>query len=144
MKVKDQLRLRMEELGVSVKELSERLDVSDQTVRHWLSGRSFPGKGKTAALNLALNFVIDYSEGRSPSSPAGGDSGGATVGSLQQTDIETLMAITRMPPDLKLMFCRMAQAVVHHLESGGPMSPEAMGPLGGSRRHSPFRSKPAR
>jgi len=141
MKVKDQLRLQMERMHVSVKELSERLDVSDQTVRHWLSGRSFPGKSKTAALDQALNFKIDYSEGAVPTLPSDGRPEAPSVG-LSRTDIETLMAISRMPPDLKLMLCRLAEAIVQRLDEVH----DRQSHVGDSIAHtkSPFRKPPPR
>jgi transcriptional regulator with XRE-family HTH domain len=105
MLVKDQLRIRMEELGVSVRELSERIEVSDQTVRHWLSGRSFPGKSKAPALERALSFKLDYSEGSMPAD--------ATVEStMQKTDVETFLAISRLPPEIKMIFGKLAEAIV--------------------------------
>lgn len=133
MKVKDQLRLQMEKMKISVKELSERLDVSDQTVRHWLSGRSFPGKSKTAALDRALNFKIDYSEGASAG--AGPDDAPLTNGGLHHTDIAALLAISRMPPAIKLAYCQLAEEIVRHVE-GGPIGPDD---AGGARKHSTFR-----
>lgn len=46
MLVKDQLQVRMEQLSMPVNDLARRVGVSDQSVRHWLNGRSFPGKAK--------------------------------------------------------------------------------------------------
>jgi transcriptional regulator with XRE-family HTH domain len=110
MLVKDQLRIRMEQLDITVAELSKRLEVSNQTVRHWLSGRSFPGKSKTPDLERALNFKLDYSEGAAPNAHT-------VESTLQQADVETFLAINRLPPEIKYLFGKLATAVVAQLEA---------------------------
>lgn len=42
MRVADQIRSRMEQLGVGVPELARRMKCSPQTVRYWTSGRNLP------------------------------------------------------------------------------------------------------
>jgi transcriptional regulator with XRE-family HTH domain len=129
MLVKDQIRIRMEQLKISVAELASRLGVSNQTVRHWLSGRSFPGKSKTPDLERALSFKLDYSEGASNNVPT-------VESSLQATDVETFLAISRLPPEIKHLFGKLATAVMHHLESDRAAFVELnSGPVVG-RRHS--------
>jgi transcriptional regulator with XRE-family HTH domain len=99
MEVKDQIRTRMDEQKMSVAELAQRLQVSNQTVRHWLSGRSFPGKSKAPALEKALSFRLDYSQG-------------ATVieADADRIEIEVLLAISKLPPDIKKLFYQLAVA----------------------------------
>lgn len=92
MLVKDQLRLQMKRLGISVAQLARRLEVSDQSVRYWLTGRSFPGKRHVPALERELGLHIDFSEGATPSSvprPA----------EIQaQQDLELLLLIQKLAP----------------------------------------------
>lgn len=106
MLVKDQIRVQMEKLGVDVPELARRVGVSNQSIRHWLAGRSFPGKRHTPALEKALSFKLDFSEGNTPS-------GAATVdASLQKTDIELFLLINRLPPQMKLIIERLVREVL--------------------------------
>lgn len=105
MLVKDQLRVRMDQLGIPINELAKRLEVSSQSVRHWLSGRSFPGKAKTVALERALSFKIDFSEGGSSKEMPVSER-------LQHTDIETFLMITKLPPDVKEAFLKLAHLYV--------------------------------
>lgn len=109
MKVKDQIRLRREQLGVSVSELAKRLKVSAQAVRYWEAGRSFPGKAKTSALESALSFSIDWTEG------ARSDSKRLPAQSLiDPGDVELLLQIARLPPPAKAL---VASLVRMHLEA---------------------------
>jgi transcriptional regulator with XRE-family HTH domain len=102
MLIKDQLRVRMEQLDISINELATRVGVSNQSVRHWLNGRSFPGKKKGPAVEKALSFKLDFSEGSAAQSP--------TVESMmQQVDVEIFLDIARLPPDVKILFGRLAR-----------------------------------
>lgn len=91
----------MTDLRVSVKQLAEQLGVSDQTVRHWLSGRSFPGKGKAPALEDALSFKLDYSQGATAHPPVAD----------AREDVAGLLAITRLPPSIKKLVFEFAAAL---------------------------------
>lgn len=97
MLVKDQLRVRMDQLGISVTELAKRLEVSNQSVRHWLTGRSFPGKRHVPQLERELSFKLDFSEGNTPHVTPTVDA------TLQQTDIELFIKISKLPADMKLV-----------------------------------------
>lgn len=115
MEVKDQIKIRMDELGINPPELGRRVGVSAQSVRFWLSGRSFPGKAKTTLLENALSFKLNFSEGLNEYS--------ATVEEgLHQTDIETFLAITKLPPQLKHIFSKLAQEIVECAEPPRPAS----------------------
>ena len=111
MKVKDQLRMRRQQLGISVSELAKRLDVSAQAVRYWESGRSFPGKAKTAALESALSFNIDWTEGARAASKR--ISASALI---DPNDVGLLLQIARLPPPAKAL---IAGLVRMHLEAIG-------------------------
>ena len=93
MRVKDQLKVRREQLGISVNELAKRLGVSAQAIRHWENGRSFPGKSKTEALETALGFHLDWTEG----ARAAGQRPSATS-LIDPSDVELLLKIARLPP----------------------------------------------
>ena len=103
MLVKDQLLIRMEELKMPVSELAKRVGVSSQSVRYWLTGRSFPGKAKCSLVEEALSFKLDFSEGSSTQS--------ITVEqTLKQSNVNTLQAISRLPLDVQLLFAKLANA----------------------------------
>lgn len=111
MKVKDQLKIRREQLGVTVNELAKRLGVSAQAVRHWENGRSFPGKSKTAALETALSFSIDWTEGARAANPK------MPASSLiNPNDVTLLLQIARLPPPAKAL---IANLVDMHLDALG-------------------------
>lgn len=111
MKVKDQLKVRREQLGISVNELAKRLGVSAQAVRHWENGRSFPGKSKTVALEDALSFKLDWTEG------AHATSGRPQASSLiDPNDVALLLQIARLPPPAKAL---IASLVDMHLDALG-------------------------
>jgi transcriptional regulator with XRE-family HTH domain len=113
MKVSDQIKVRREQLGVSVSELAKRLKVSGQSVRHWEHGRSYPGKAKIAALESALSFNIDWTEG---SRAAGGRSGVSAL--IDQADIDLLLLICRLPPKAKVLFSDLVKMHVTALDGG--------------------------
>ena len=104
MKVKDQLRVRREQLGISVNELAKRLGVSSQAIRHWENGRSFPGKSKTVALETALSFHIDWTEGARASGPKASASS-----MIDPKDVELLLKIARLPPPAKALFSSLVE-----------------------------------
>jgi transcriptional regulator with XRE-family HTH domain len=111
MKVKDQLRTRRQQLGISVNELAGRMGVSAQAVRYWESGRSFPGKAKTSALESALSIRIDWTEGARAAAKR------PQVASLiDPDDVELLLQIARLPPPAKAL---VASLVRMHLEATG-------------------------
>lgn len=86
--------------------------MSDQSVRHWLNGRSFPGKAKCHLLEDALTFKLDFSEGGSTQS--------VTVEqALGQTDTKTLLAISKMPPRVRILFGELAAEFVAAQKLGG-------------------------
>lgn len=113
MKVSDQIKVRREQLGVSVNELAKRIGVSGQSIRHWENGRSYPGKSKIAALETALSFNIDWTEG---SRAASGRSGVSAL--IDQADIDLLLLICRLPPPAKVLFADLVKMHVTALDGG--------------------------
>jgi transcriptional regulator with XRE-family HTH domain len=101
--VSNQIKVRMDQLKMPVTELAKRCGVSNQSVRHWLNGRSYPGKAKIPDLERALSFKLDFSEG----APAAGQTVEAT---LEQQDISIFIAITKLPPNVKTLFHQLAVA----------------------------------
>lgn len=105
MKVGQQIQVRMDQLGVSVSELAKRIGVSGQAVRHWISGRSFPGKRHAPALERALSFTLDYTEGRAR------QSGSETAASMMdRQDIELMLLISRLSPAMRIALRRLVEA----------------------------------
>ena len=113
MKVKDQIRARRDQLGVSVVDLASRMGVTDQAVRHWESGRSNPGKATARRLEQLLDFQLDWSEGARHS----GDQ--KTINALlDQGDIDLLLVICRLPFDAKNLIGELARMHLAALERG--------------------------
>lgn len=113
MKIKDQIRARREQLGISLVELANRLGVTDQAVRHWESGRSNPSKRMAQQVEAALDFQIDWSEGARHS----GDK--STMNALiDQRDIDLLLVICRLPWDAKNLIGELARMHLAALERG--------------------------
>jgi ribosome-binding protein aMBF1 (putative translation factor) len=102
--VKDQIKTRMKQLGVDVRALATKLDVTQQSVRHWMSGRSLPGRSKIPALEKALDFKLNFSDIDAPDRK--------TVESrLKEDEIAALLAITDMPLHVKEPFIKLALAI---------------------------------
>lgn len=115
MLVKDQLKIRMDQLGMPVSELAKRVGVSSQSVRHWLGGRSFPGKAKCNLIEEALSFKLDFSEGESSQS--------ITVEqTLRQSSVNTLLSISKLPLDVQLLFAKLANAYSNHHAPEAPIN----------------------
>lgn len=111
MKIKDQIRSRRDQLGISVPELAKRVGVSLQAVRHWEAGRSFPSKSKSPAVEDALSFRLDWTEGitsrlERPDITA----------LLDNQDVDILMSIRRLPEPVKKIIVEFAKAYLEALE----------------------------
>ncbi|MES2979067.1 MAG: helix-turn-helix transcriptional regulator [Pseudomonadota bacterium] len=105
MLIKNQLGFRMQELGLSVVDVANRVGVSRQSVRYWLSGRSFPGKSKTPLVEAALSMKLDFSEGTVE---------GATVAEkLEGVDRDLLFAILSLPPETRQLFQQLASKLAN-------------------------------
>jgi DNA-binding transcriptional regulator YiaG len=113
MKVKDQIKARREQLGMSIDELARRLEVSGQAVRHWESGRSFPGKSKAGALEAALSITLDWTEGSRPAA-----SGNAMAALVNHADIDLLLLICQLPPQAKQLVGDLVRMHLTALEGG--------------------------
>lgn len=134
MLIKDQLKVRMEQLDMTVSELARRVGVSGQSVRHWLAGRSFPGKAKCNLIEEALSFKLDFSEGESMQS--------ITVEqTLKQTSVNTLLAISRLPADVQLLLAKLANAFSDLQRSSSTVSLQP--PPAPTKEPSPPPPKPA-
>jgi transcriptional regulator with XRE-family HTH domain len=104
MQIKDQIRARREQLGVSVNELAKRLGVSSQAIRHWESGRSFPGKSKAPGVEAALSFTLDWTQGKRADATKS-----QMAALLGQGDIDLLMLLCRLPAPFKALLTNLAQ-----------------------------------
>ncbi len=104
MKISQQIRARREQLGASVSELAKRVGVSAQAVRHWESGRSFPGKSKAPLVEAALSFTIDWTEGRRAESV-----GPQMAALVEKGDVDLLMLLGRLPEPYKNLMSEMAK-----------------------------------
>lgn len=105
MKVSDQIKTRMEQLGITVPELARRAKCSPQSVRFWLAGRNMPRKRRAAALEHALSFSIDWTEG-------GATRGQPTAAALlNQSDVELMMKMSRLPVRVKIALAELADAI---------------------------------
>lgn len=107
MKVNDQIRARREQLGISVRELAEAVQVSEQAVRHWESGRSSPGKLKARDVERELSFTIDWTEG---ATDRGRPVGASAL--ISQGDLELMLVMVQLPPEVKHLFVEMARQFI--------------------------------
>lgn len=137
MLVKDQLQVRMDQLKVSVNELAKRIGVSNQSVRHWLSGRSFPGKRHLPALEKALSFRLDFSEGDTPAASPTVES------TLQKKDIELFLKISRLAPEMKMAIMMVIDAALHQQQQQQDVVQEVLPPVSGSRHSTVRQARPA-
>lgn len=119
MKVKDQLKLRREQLGVSVNELAKRLGVSAQSVRYWEQGRSFPGKSKTSALESALSFNIDWTEGAKAA-----QNRSQISALIDPNDVALLLQIARLPPPAKALIGDLVEMHLRAIDGESRMTHE--------------------
>lgn len=113
MKIKDQIKARREQLGISVGELAKRVGVSGQSVRFWESGRSFPGKSKAPAVEAALSMTLDWTEGSRAAVNRPNMSG-----LIDPADLDLLIQICRLPPTVKDLISRLIRAQLVALDHG--------------------------
>lgn len=104
MKIGEQIKTRREELGMTIKELADRVGVTPQSIRNWERGeRQQPRPENYKALQRALSFRLDLSEG---SQPVETQSAGAM---MTQGDVDLLLVIARLPPQAKKLFDELAR-----------------------------------
>ena len=101
MLIKDQIRTRREQLGLSLVQLAERVGLTEQSLRHWEAGRSNPTKKNAPKLEDALGIQLDWTEGRASPGPS-------AANLLNHADIELLLKLTRLPVPVKTLFGRLA------------------------------------
>lgn len=97
MKVSHQIRHQRETLGMSVGDIASAVGVTEQAVRHWESGRSYPGKSTARDIERVLQFSIDWSEGQR--SAGGGDDSATAM--INPRDLDLLLLLCRLPADFK-------------------------------------------
>jgi len=112
MLVKDQIRVRREDLGMTMRELGDRVGVTEQAVRHWEGGRSFPGKSKMRLVERALSFVIDWTEGASTPSEIR-----SSASMIDPADVELLLLLARLPAAMKGLLSQVAQVHLAAVDS---------------------------
>jgi len=109
LRVKDQIRVRREALGMDMHQLALRVGVTEQAVRHWENGRSFPSKAKTRLLEQALSFSLDWSEGENPTQESK-----TAAAMIDQRDVDLLLVICKLPLRAKELLGDFARL---HLEA---------------------------
>lgn len=109
MKIGEQIKTRREELKMTIKELADRVGVTPQSIRNWERGqRQQPRPENYKALQRALSFRLDLSEGGQPIESQGGGV------MMAQGDVDLLLVIARLPPQAKRLFDELARM---HLEA---------------------------
>lgn len=111
MKIKDQIRTRREQLGITLLELARRCGVSHQSIRHWESGRSYPSKRVSGKLEDALSFRLDWTEGvkwRTERPDI------TTL--LDKEDVEVMLTIRKLPSQMKQQLASIAKLYLDALE----------------------------
>lgn len=113
MLVKDQIKSRMEQLGIKVPALAKAIGVSEQSVRFWLNGRNIPGKRHRAPLEAALSCSINWAEHDrkllNDQIPADA--------MLDKADIEIMFKLSRLPAPVKILLGQLAEQI--HQIAGG-------------------------
>lgn len=104
MLVKDQIRIQMNRLGVSARELAGRVGTSEQTVRGWISGRSFPAKKRIPILEKALSFRLDFSEGATVQGPT-------VEAAMEAADIELFLRLRKLPAPTRRALDKLVEAI---------------------------------
>ncbi len=120
MQIKEQIRSRREALGMDMAQLAMRVGVTEQAVRHWENGRSYPSKAKTRLLEEALSFTMDWSEGANPISE-----GKTAAAMIDKKDVDLLLVICQLPLKAKNLIgeiCRLHLDAVK--QARRPVEPE--------------------
>lgn len=105
MLVKDQIKLRMQQLEISHAQLANLCNTSDQATRNWTSGRSNPRKKRIQLVEQALSFKIDWSEGAQAAGPT-------VTESMPSRDAELFAKIQRLPAATKMTFEQLADQML--------------------------------
>ena len=100
MDVKDQIRTRRVALKLTIPQLAKELGVSEQTVRHWETGRNYPVKKRRTDIEKALDLRLDWRGGGAPM-----DQRGSTL--FDREDIELLGKLCRLPASTKAILSRL-------------------------------------
>lgn len=109
LQIKDQIRVRREALGLDMSQLAMRVGVTEQAVRHWENGRSYPSKSKIRLLEEVLSFTMDWSEGANPVTGAS-----TAAAMIDQRDVDLLLVICQLPLRAKQLLSDIARM---HLEA---------------------------
>ncbi len=131
MELKDQLRMRMDQLGVTVPQLAKRIGVSHQAIRHYLDGRSRPRHEKIALLEQALSMRLDLHEGNAPAAPTAEDL-------TSQEDVALFLLLMKLPASVKVAMAGLAQSIITPVQSPGRARVEMSRPM------QPFLERPAK
>ena len=110
MKIKDQIHNRRELLGISKEELAKRVGVTEQAVRHWESGRSYPSKRKMGKIEEVLSFSLEWTEGARGSSKT-------MLELTTEADAELLGLIQRLPATMKKLVCELVRTHLMAVEA---------------------------
>jgi transcriptional regulator with XRE-family HTH domain len=97
MDLKDQIRIHREAAGMTRRELSEALDVSEQSIVWWESGDHRPRMNRIQALNKALGVVLDVTEQGDAERPKGKD----VLSAADPECLRMALAISRLPQEVK-------------------------------------------
>ena len=123
MQAKDQIRLQMDRLGVSPRELAKRIETSEQTIRFWMAGRSYPAKKRVADLEAALSFKLDFSEGGQPRGPT-------VESTMEAADIGLFLKLRKLPPSVRVTFEKLVDALLGTVDPIEPFNERVAGAKG--------------
>ena len=137
MKVSHQIRSRREAANMSVSALAQRIGVTEQAVRHWESGRSYPGKATARAIEEALEFRIDWTEG----AHTGGEAASATA-MINPRDLDLLLLICRLPADFKAVVESLAGMHLKAIEGSRFVERDTTSPVGSFRERENVENAP--
>lgn len=74
------LRTALRDRGINGKHLADIVDVSENTVSNWMTGKYSPSRSHSERIAGALDMSIDELYGRAPASPLGRSANGESDG----------------------------------------------------------------
>lgn len=109
MEVKDQIAARRAVLRMSRLDLADAMGVTEQAVRHWESGRSYPTKSKMAQLEQVLQCKLAWTGEVQGEAANAGDF-------FRREDIEAIQLLASLPAEDRQRYVELIRS---HLDALG-------------------------
>lgn len=106
---------------MTMRELADRVGVTEQAVRWWEEGRSYPRKKVAPLIEQALSFQIDWAEGR-------GDPNRTAAAMVDEGDMQLLLKIAKLPANSKQAFKHLVDVHLEAVERARSSTPAEPAP----------------